>query len=70
MDKEGFPIRSTMTAEETIEYTGLTSQLLEYMERELAQCEIRVLILCEISREDVTENLGADSVCKDEVKEA
>ncbi len=42
MDKEGFPVRSTMSEEETVEYAGLTSQLLEYMERELVQCEIRV----------------------------
>ena len=41
-DKEGFPIRSTMSSDETIEYAGLTSQLLEYMEREMAACDIRV----------------------------
>ena len=44
MDKEGFPVRSTMTPDETIEYTGLIIQLLQYMERELAQCEIRVSV--------------------------
>jgi len=44
MDKEGFPIRSTMTSEETIEYTGLITQMLEYMERELIQCEIKVIL--------------------------
>ena len=41
MDKEGFPVRSTMNSEETIEYTGLISQLLQYMERELGFCDIR-----------------------------
>ena len=50
MDKEGFPIKTTMSPEETIEYAGLTAQLLEYMERELAQCDIRVIKVCAIYR--------------------
>ena len=72
MDKEGFPIKSTMSSEETVEYTGLTSQLLEYMGKELVKGDIKVgcFEFFERQKKRSTLGIGSNTICEDEIEEA